>query len=349
MAEKKNSQNLPAQSGDGGHSSRFHLPAGAVSNGDSAVLIVKEHDSDGAVILATARIPLREGNGLTKVGDSYMVDSTGIYAANQFAGVTTVTPEFVAGDGSKLVRNPFLERDEHGYVERVTLRMLAVGLSPLGNLVVTSTTLVLNAKAYFMESLAKKIAKFPQVGCVGRENARPQNWTYQPKKWNGKYMADHGEPQILTAPETLDYFAGPMGIGIWADLMHPEVQSLINQAIQGERFFIRKAETIAERRVLSKHPAINLRKIPVADTENGVARVSVVYRHNPMTKQQLDDLTKRLEQGEELTEFHGRRVDVEEAEVVEDAEVVKEAVADEGPTDDEGAEQGELDGGEVQQ
>jgi len=336
-------QNLPAV--QSGKPNAMTFPAGSVVNFDEdAVLLVRETGADGALVLATGKVKLTtNGGGLVEIGSgknkAFMVDSKGLYAANQVAGLSVVTPDLVAGPGGRTECNPFLERDDDGYVQNVYLRKMAIGLSPLGNLVIADTTLVLNARAYFMESLAKRIGKFPQAGTVGHADTVPGDWTVQPKKWNGRYMADHGDPVIYDAPATLRYYPGPMGMGIWADHTHPEIQSLISDAIQNERFFVRKAETIAERRVLSKHPAINLRTIPASkvkmDGELGSAVIPVVYRHNPLDKEQQQDLANRLAKGQEVREMNGHMIEVQDGEV-EDVTPEAEAVADGTEVDEPG-------------
>lgn len=348
--------NLPARAGTSlpavqPQEKPLTFPAGSIVNDDgTSVLLVRETGRDGALILAKATLKLStQGGGLVEIGygdnKSYMVDYKGLLAANQIAGLSVVTPDLVAGPGGRTECNPYTERDANGYIERVYLRKMAIGLSPLGNLCVADTTLVLEAKAYFMESLAKVISKYPMAGTVGHADAKPEGWTRQPTRWDNakKQRVPDGKPESYTAPSTLRYYPGPMGMGIWADIAHEEVMALMNQVIQGERFFVRKAETIAERRVLSKHPAINLRTLPASKIgRDGSATISVVYRHNPLDQQQQQQLANRLARGEQIREVQGQMIEVE-AETVEKGDAAGEAIID------DGAEQAELltEGGEA--
>lgn len=303
------------------------FPSESILGESGGPLMVRRTDGNGAVVLATARIKLREGRGLVKIGSGksagYFPDSTATKLLNRIAALTVITPDMQAGPDGRTVPNPYLEMDDNGFVKRVTVKKVAVGKSPMGALVMTDAVVVMDGRRRLLEALTKKVERFPQAGVIGFAGAPPVTWRFQPKKWNKAegHMEASGPEQIIKAAGELRFFAGPQGMGVWVDHTHPEILALLANAIREDDYLQRRAETVCERRALSKHPAIATHTLDaksvkmVGEGRDAIAEIDlpVVYQDTEINREDLERLAAMVRKGEEIRELGGRPIEQQSA------------------------------------
>jgi hypothetical protein len=187
----------------------------------------------GVVILSEDR------GHIAGIGDNRLMYTQEAYEeANKIASISIITPPKLTLNTGEIVVNPYpiLDRDS-GTIAKVWVKKMAIGYSPIGNLVITSATLLYDTLAYFIQDLAKKIEKHKGSGKVCMKSMLTDD-----ELKNGVFHALQGE------------------LGVWADYNHPEILKALGTFIQKKLFAERLAQTICERLVYSKHPALVLGK-----------------------------------------------------------------------------------------
>jgi len=239
-------------------------------------------------------ITLREGLHYDKISGKHMLNVGGYVKLNQFANVNTLSPNTIIMDGIEQP-NPYIERDIKRSIQVVHVRAYAVGFSLTGNLVVTQKSLVLDLHNYLVQDLQARINRFPACGCVGVEAEKPVSWCPVVEKWgSGKKTYESGE-EIKPRENANLRFTPTIGvvgddvIGIWYDLSHPEIISVINDASFRRKYCDRNAITFCERNAMKIHPAIAMTVIPpeLIDEKNKTAKVMVYGYKNDLTIDQL--------------------------------------------------------------
>lgn len=108
-------------------------------------------------------------------------------------------------------------------------------------------------------------------------------------------------------------------MGIWVDLENKDVLKCMDTYIQNKLFAERKAQTIAERNVLKKHPALSQVYVEATGPQyNHIGAVSVVGYTHDLNREDLQNLASMAERGEDLTEYKGVKVDVIDANVIDE-------------------------------
>lgn len=176
------------------------------------------------------------------------IAAPGYFKMNKVAGVSLVTPpHLILNDGRK-VSNPYAD-DEKG---EVIVRKVAVGYSPLGNLVAIDSYIRFDVHTYWLESVLKAI-QYENVGEVVSDLS-------------------------ITNDQRTDYFFVPIMPGLSAKLnrKHKEFLKLLQERIQLQKYIERRASTIAERNALKKHPLIAAQTVvTTGEGRNRTASVEV--------------------------------------------------------------------------
>lgn len=274
------------------------VPKGALLGENGVPLtVMKTGDGEGAlqpVIACRGFVELREGFGVTTIQGKSEVDAEGYRKLNQLAGLSIITPPFVNVEGAEQ-GNPFYERnDETKAIERIIIRKIVFGYSPLGQPVAVDKTLHLDVRAYWNMALAKIIKWHPAAGCIGLRSRIPEKfWIYAEDESGRRVRKDE-----IAAPDGLAFFAGSAGpdVGVWIDLSHPEITSAWQNQQQMQQFLSRRAETTVTRLALQEHPAIAAKKVELI---GGVARIPVYFHRHGLSFEEQEDLARRISSGRE--------------------------------------------------
>jgi len=272
-----------------------------------------------------ARMALsQEENHLYYANKKYNITSDGYRHLNKVASVSILTPQSVIVDGKEMP-NPYIERHERTKITKsVYIRKIGIGYSPAGNITVMDMTLHYNLYTYFIQSIQAKMNKkvwesgketgpeFPDCAEIGIKDVKPE----KDGKWVWYEMEDP--------------------LGIWVNYEDPAIISCMEEHTQRQRFADRIAQTIVERNILKKHPAIGVAQVnpigsPRPQDRNAKALVTVFgYRHE-FTMPKINDILERAERGDENIDVKEEVIEVDQ----EEEEAVKKEVVEEEKTMDE--------------
>ena len=264
--------------------------------GDGDVFI--KRTSTGAIKAIRGKVKLEEKKGhIAVIQGKAMITAPGYNAMNQFAGVSIITPEKLTLPNGDVVVNPYPIIDpESGTIDKVWVKKTAIGYSPTGNLVMTSSTLLYDIKMYFIQDLNKKVQYNKGAGRMCME----QMLTDEEKK-KGMFLRIQGT------------------MGIWVDLTHTEILKCMDTYIQNKLFAERKAQTIAERNALKKHPALCQVYVDAQGPDkNSCGFVDVIGFNSDLTREDLLKLASMAEKGEDIKNFKGAKVDIIDANVIDE-------------------------------
>lgn len=240
---------------------------------------------------------LREANGeIAVIQGKAMTTSKGFNSLNQIAGLSIVTPEKLTLPSGDIVVNPYPIADpDSGTISKIWVKKMAIGYSPIGNLVVTTATLLYDIKMYFIQDVMKKVQKNKASGRVCLE----QTITEEEKK-NGIFLKVEGN------------------LGICAIVNDPDILKAFDTFINKKLFAERNAQSICERLAMSKHPALAHAAYVEAkgQDKNHVAKVQIVGFVTDFSREQILDIASKAERGEEI-EINGQKAEIIEMAPVE--------------------------------
>ena len=262
-----------------------------------------------------------------------MITADGFYKANQIASLAIITPDSLmvpAPDGDMQavrVPNPFPLMDPaSGTQKGVYAKKIVVGYSPTGTLAVSSHALFYNFTTYFIQDLQKKVSFNANAGrlCFRAQLTDKEQTT-------GIFMPIEGE------------------FGIWANMQDKEALKCVSTWLQNKNFGERKAQTIAERNAMKRHPALSIKLQNLQGSEkNRTGQVLVIGWQHDLTRQQMETIAQAAEAGEEVSvdgkaaEVYDTTGSVSEEDVVASSEIdeemarAAEMVNEYGAADDEG-------------
>ncbi|MEK5070293.1 hypothetical protein [Sporosarcina sp. FSL K6-1508] len=252
--------------------------------GDGEVFVKKTNN--GQIRSVKGVITLNEKNGeIATIQNKTMTTAKGFNTLNQIAGLSIVTPDKLTLPDGQIVVNPYPMIDhESGTISKVWVKKIAIGYSPIGNLVITSATLLYDIKMYFIQDLAKKVQYSKEAGRVCMEQMLTED-----EKTNSIFLK-------------IDGF-----LGIAANIQHKDVLKAIDTFINKKQFAERNAQSICERLVMSKHPA--LASAAYVTKQGEIARVPVVGYVHDFNREELLDIADKAERGEEI-EVGNQKVEV---------------------------------------
>lgn len=276
--------------------------------GDGQVF-VKRLPAGGQIRPIKGAVTLEESNGeIAKISGKYMTTGKGFYKANQIASLNIITPKELTLDTGQVVVNPYPVIDpESGTIRKFWVKKMAIGYGPTGNLVLTSATLLYDINMYFIQDLVKKVQS--NVGA-------------------GRICFEH----MLTEDEkkTGIFYKFDGSLGVWANVQNKDILKAIETFINKKNFAERNAQTIAERVVMSKHPALShITYVNAEGSEkHALAKVPVIGFIHDLSREQLEDIAAQAEEGEEI-KIDGRPVETVETVVTASAEDMAVDVDDE--------------------
>jgi len=218
-----------------------------------------------------------------------MITANGFNELNKIAGLSIITPKTLTLPNGDIVVNPFPVIDPVSKtIEKVWVKKMAVGYSPIGNMVITSSTLLYDITTYFLQDLAKKVQYNKDAGKITMGALLTEE-----ERQKGTFHPIQGD------------------LGIWVDYTHKEILKALDTFIQNKLFAERKAQTICERNVMKKHPALSTVNVPAQGPEGKrAAKVTVIGFCHDFTEKELLDLAEKAEaNGESLELDDGRKVD----------------------------------------
>lgn len=282
--------------------------------GDSEVWIKRTPKGDITAVKAV--LTLREASSeIAVIEGKPMITADGYYRANQIASLAIITPDSIMvpqqdGDMQAVrVPNPFPVIDvASGTQKGVYAKKTVVGYSPTGTLAVSSHTMFYNFTTYFLADLQKKIQYDASAGKVCFKGQLTED-----EMKHGIFMPVEGE------------------FGIYANMAHKEILKCVGTWLQNKNFGERKAQTIAERNAMKRHPAlsIKLQNFGGPDKQR-VGQVLVIGWQHDLTRHQLENIAQAAEAGEEVVvgdqkaEVYDTTGSVSEEDVVASTEIDEE-------------------------
>jgi hypothetical protein len=259
--------------------------------GESDVFIRRDGNNALSLIHKSVRLSAdrKEIARLGNKDDSpWVITVPGYNKLNQIAGVYIITPESIVVAGVEH-SNPFVEYIE-GEIKRVIVRKIAIGYSPIGNLVAVDTVRHYNFDAYYLQDLHAKAKYKPESAKFGTVFLCPFAPDEEVEEKNGRsYVRANGRVYVFKPIKDVE--------GIWIDMSHQEIMDVYAQHIQHQKFGEVIAQNLATRNALKAHPAIAVAQVkPV----NGVAEVAVFgYRHG-MSQDQITDMGRQIVEGKKV-------------------------------------------------
>lgn len=259
-----------------------------------------------------AKLVLSERKGhLYRMKGKFAISGTGYVHLNRIASINLVTPQNVVVDKMSYP-NPHVERHPvTKAIETVNIRKMAIGFSPVGNIVAIDKTLFYNVYTYFIQSIQAKMKRDDCKGCATYGTRRDR-----PDKEKGKWV----------------FYETVRPLGIWLDYTHAAIISCLEEHTQRQRFGDRIAQKIAERNCLKDHPAIGVSQVEVRfddedkKQDNGIADVRVWGWRHELDSIAIKDVADKAEKGDGSIKTEASIID---AEVEEEKEVIDETAEEE--------------------
>ncbi|EKN67847.1 hypothetical protein P9E76_01695 [Schinkia azotoformans] len=256
----------------------------AKQNNSTAILgeteVFIRRSAAGAIKAIKGKVNLLESKGhLAKIQDKVMITEAGYRELNKIAGVSIITPEKLTLPDGKVVVNPYPIVDPvSGTISKVWVKKIGIGYSPIGNLVITSSTLLYDIQMYLIQDLAKKVQYNKDAGRICME----QTLSEEDMK-RGAFFKIEGN------------------VGVWVDLSHKDVLKAFDTFINNKLFAERKAQTICERNVLKKHPSLSTTYVePQMLNGKHVGQVTVIGFTHDLSKDELLEMADQAERGEPI-------------------------------------------------
>jgi len=262
-----------------------------------------------------ARLILSENKGhLYRMKGKHAISSTGYVHLNRIASISLVTPQEVVVD-KMTYPNPHVERHKiTKAIETVNVRKMAIGFSPVGNIVAIDKTLFYNVYTYFIQAIQAKMKAtdwktkkvlYPNCAIYGTRRDKPD----------------------LGGSEKWVFYETVRPLGIWIDYTHPAIIACLEDHTQRQRFGDRIAQKIAERNCLKDHPAIGVSQVSAyyensdKDKENGKAEVKVYGWRHELDATAIKDISRQAAEGDERIKTEASTI---EPETEEEEAVIQE-------------------------
>lgn len=253
--------------------------------GDNQVFI--KRDKEGFIKAINCKVKLSEREGhLATIKGKTMITGAGFYQINRVVGASIITPQHLTlPDGTKVV-NPYIVLDEGGSIKKVWVKKTVVGYGPAGNLAISSSTLVYDVDVYFTEDILGKLA---YDKTIGRLCAKEQ--VTEKEKKEGMFFSIDGM------------------MGVWIDFNHKDVIKSISTYVQNKKFAERKAQTIAERNAMKKHPAFGSFYVtPIAEDGDTIARINTVSWTHDLNQEDIEKIAELGADGNKVN-YKGKKIE----------------------------------------
>ena len=270
------------------------------------LFLKKEGDKILAPFSGMMTLSAKKGE-IYEINNTWRVSADGYLKLNKIASVSLVKPATIIIDGVERP-NPYVERNKNTKaIETVNIRMLGIGLSPIGNIAVVDISLFYNVYTYFLQSLQKRV-KDQKGAHLGTEDLKPQKqgiWVFYPIE---------------------------LPTGIWANLEDKEIIKCFDDHIQRQRFGDRIATKIVIRNVLKAHPAVAISQVEAKEIKDGdyIAQVRVYGFRHKLTTTQISEIAAQVEEGKEIGGVEVEKIEVTtEVETEEEKKIIEEEAKEE--------------------
>jgi len=236
-----------------------------------------------------------ENKDIVVIQGNPVITASGFDKLNRIAGISLLVPQKIDMPGKGPQPNPYFVFDPAtGAIRLVIAKMVAIGFSSVGNLVICEQTLIFDLLSYFkMDSIAK-IRAVKGCGKIANKltlNDKEKNWFFIP---------------------VLDE-----NYGICLDPLHPEFINIIKEHTQRQRFAERIAMGILKRNCLRHHPAIGITNVILG--EGGKCKIPMLAWRKDLDMEELRKIA------EDKSARAGAEV-IEELQTTEDIKTVDAVV-----------------------
>lgn len=165
-----------------------------------------------------------------------MITAAGYNYLNRYAGIVEVRPRTIPGPNNTMVHNPYIERDESGMIELILVSMIGIGRSATGNLQAVEYSLQYDLRTYFAQDVMSK--------WLGKKRDPVS------KTWGRMWAAATIPEEVRLDPRKKLIRMGDDILAV--DLDDREVQTILAEHRNRQRFAERNAQTICWRNILKK-------------------------------------------------------------------------------------------------
>lgn len=165
-----------------------------------------------------------------------MITAAGYNYLNRYAGIVEVRPRTIPGPANTCVNNPYIERDATGMIEFILITLIGIGRSATGNLQAVEYSLQYDLRTYFTQDVMSK--------WLGKKRDPVS------KTWGKLWAAATIPDDVRLDPRKKLIRMGDDILAI--DLDDREVQGLLAEHRNRQRFAERNAQTICWRNILKK-------------------------------------------------------------------------------------------------
>jgi len=259
--------------------------------GESDVFVIRNNEGDLRLVKKMVRLSL-EKKEIAPVGNgNHMVSISGYATCNRIAGLHQITPPSILIGGQEK-ENPYaMHNPVTGEIRRWVCRKIAIGYSPLGNLVAIDAVRYYDFEAYYLQDLQAKASKHPDAVRFGVKFACPMTPGVETKERDGV---------TYTQTEKGIYVFKPIkdAEGLWININSSEVADVYKQHIAHQKFGDVIAQTMTWRNAMKAHPAIAATQVTVV---NGFADVMVYGFKSELTRAKLEEVGEQVAKGMEVT------------------------------------------------
>ncbi len=261
--------------------------------GDGDVFVKRTPDGTFCAVKGDVSLTLANKEFCSIPGGGTMITAAGYDQLNKVAGLTIIYPPRIPITVNRrgfpetaMVENPYIEYDDNGVIKVITTEALAIGLSPIGNWVITQERLRFDLNQYFVSDAWSKVKRYKNCGKFINKR------TYESMEDKDKHV-----------------FLRVMGEwGLALDISHEEVMSILTSHLTRQKFAERIATTICRRNAMKRHPAISKTEVV---PKHGEAVVTVYGWQHDMTAGQVNKMVDLTMSGQLPPEIERRRAETE--------------------------------------
>lgn len=269
------------------------------SLGESDVFVIRNRDGELRLIKKVVHL-FEAKKEIASVGGNWIVTVPGYATLNRVAGIHQITPSSVLVAG-KEESNPYVVYNSKGEIVRIIARKIALGYSPIGNLIAVDAVRHYNFEAYYLQDLQAKATKHPNDVRFGVRFACPLAPAAKVEERDGTAYVQTDKGIFLFKPiKDIE--------GLWLNVNSGEVADVYKQHIAHQKFGEVIAQNLAWRNALKAHPAIATTQVIVS---GGCADVVVYGFKSELTRSRLEELGAQVSAGMEMTDVKIEKVDDE--------------------------------------
>ncbi len=247
--------------------------------GEGEVFVKRAPDGTFRAIRGEICLSIKNKEIVSIPGGGTMITSYGYDSLNKIAGLTTIYPPRIPITVDRRgypetvdVENPYIEYDDDGAIRVITVECYAIGLSPIGNWVITQERLRYDLRQYFISDIWSKVNKFPASGKFISKEVQEKREDRDSHMWM-KVMGNWG---------------------LFIDPRHAEITKVLTGHLTRQKFAERISSTICRRNAMKRHPAIGKSEVL---PKGGEARIPVFGWQHDLTAAQINNMARLTSDG----------------------------------------------------